>query len=126
MSIPALLDRVMDVVSSLETLMLLKAWALKAKILVSSALGRHLDALSEALRHRSWRAVTYCGVDVLIPPALLEPRPCAVKVLTQDSCSKGAYGQRSAENEVCIFIMLCCPGICGHTVGAVELVGHVV
>jgi hypothetical protein len=58
-----------------------------------------LAALSEDVRRHTLRMANHWGIGHFVQDMLLRIRPCAVKVLPCDSCH-GAYGSRSAENEV--------------------------
>ena len=100
LSVPALCARVLEIVAAHKTLLRLKTLVFEARGIVADTIGPCLHSLSEDVRKRGLRAAAYWGVDVLLPPGLLQPRPCAVKVLTEESCLRGAYGSRSLENEV--------------------------
>jgi hypothetical protein len=97
--------RLAQLLSTQRGLSLIWPWLHTAQSILS---GRHLikrpcellAAISEDMRRRAFRAVQQLGLVCIVPDALVHVRPCAVKVLSQASCSRGAYGNRSAENEV--------------------------
>jgi serine/threonine protein kinase len=117
LSVTDLVDRLTHLVTSHRALFLVRPWLAIAQLLFSDryllrAPCQLLTALSEDVRRRAFRAVHQLGLVSIVPGMLVHARPCAVKVLSQDSCSRGAYGARSAENEVLITLHV--SAACAH------------
>ena len=110
LSIPELVDRLTQlVITSVNThksFALVRPWFSLAQTLLVDRTRllklpyQLLTSISEDVRRRAFRAVQQLGLTGIVPDALWHVRPCAVKVLSQTSCARGAYGSRSAENEV--------------------------
>lgn len=103
-SLPDLMTRAAEMFGEHKLIMyLLFPWIPTMQVLVSKQLRlyswRALSALSEDVRRHALRVANQWGVGHFVHDALLRVRPCAVKVLPCDSFH-GAYGPRSAENEV--------------------------
>ena len=107
LSVTDLAARLTQLLSSQRTLSLLWPWLSTAQSVLLhrnliKAPVQLLTSLSDDVRKRAFKLVQQLGLVCVVPDALLDVRPCAVKVLTQRSCDQGAYGKSSAENEVLI------------------------
>jgi hypothetical protein len=103
-SLPDLINRAADIIGEHKLIVyLLFPWIPTVQLLMSKQLvltsWNILAALSEDVRRHTLRMANQWGIGHIVQDTLLRIRPCAVKVLPCDS-SHGAYGSRSAENEV--------------------------
>ena len=103
-SLPDLMHRAAELLGEHKLIIyLLFPWIPTMQALVGKQLRlyswRALSALSEDVRRHALRVANQWGVGHFVHDTLLRVRPCAVKVLPCDSFH-GAYGPRSAENEV--------------------------
>lgn len=107
LSVTDLAARLSQLLASQRTLSLLWPWFNTAQSVLLhrnliKAPVQLLTSFSDDVRKRAFKLVQQLGLVCVVPDALLDVRPCAVKVLTQRSCDQGAYGKQSAENEVLI------------------------